>query len=485
MKRSISTVARILLAMLCIAIVLQCAQKAKEIPITTSSEEALSLFLEGQRLSENANFSEAREVLKKALEKDPDFAMAHFYLAYASETNSDFFQQMEKSASLVDHVSEGEKLFILASHATSLGNNIKANEMLERLATLYPSDKTVYNQIGINYWTQNNLEKSVEAYKTAIKIDPEYPSPYNMIGYAYSNLGKYDEAEKALKTYAQLIPNEPNPWDSYGEILMKQGKFDKSIVAYQKAIDLDPHFVIAYRGLCMNHVFKDQANEGRKQLVKLEELAQTDGDRYTALHTEALTYLCEGKYKAALSAKEKCIAVDEKQNDSLGKTNDLINIGTLYLFIGKVDQAEKFFDKAKKVIVNSDHSKDLKDEMLQNILFYRVEVALQKKDMETAKDKAAQYKKLTDENQNRTEIQAASRLMGMIALHEKRYDDAIAAFEQTNEQNPRNFCGMAKAYMGKKDKAKANEYWEKAANFNDMSWNYALIRAKAMKMASK
>ena len=482
MKRLSRVSAGIVVVLLCSMWIAQCTQAAKEIPITTSSEEALSLYLEGKALAEKSRFNEAREKYNLALEKDPDMAIAYLYRGYASETGDEYIRHIDKAASLADKVSEGEKLLILAIQARHNGDDTKANDMFERLAALYPSDKTVFNEMGLNYWSQNDFEKSVEAYKTAIDIDPEYPDPYNMLGYAYSRLGKYDEAESALKTYAELIPDESNPWDSYGEILMKQGKFDESIAAYQKAIDLDPQFAIAYRGVCMNKVFKGQADEGRKELVKLNEAAQTDGDRYTALHVEALSYLCEGDYKNALRAKQKCLQMAEKQNDVLGKANDLFNMADIYLLMDKPDQAQKSLDGVAMVMKNSDHSEKFKKEWLQWVHYTQTEIALKKQDLEQAKAAADLFRQAAEQDEDANEIKAAFELDGMIALHENRYDDAIAAFEQTNQQNPRNFCGLAQAYMKKGDKAKAQEYWEKAAHFNDMSWNYARIRAKAMKM---
>ncbi len=66
---------------------LQCslpADKAEKIPITTSSSEALDLFLQGRDLAEKIRFQEALRYFQEAVEEDPNFAMAHLNLAFPS-----------------------------------------------------------------------------------------------------------------------------------------------------------------------------------------------------------------------------------------------------------------------------------------------------------------------------------------------------------------------------------------------------------------
>jgi Tfp pilus assembly protein PilF len=51
----------------------------EEMPITTKSDEARKIFLQARQLFDNIRFDEARELFSKAIEKDPDFTLAHLY----------------------------------------------------------------------------------------------------------------------------------------------------------------------------------------------------------------------------------------------------------------------------------------------------------------------------------------------------------------------------------------------------------------------
>ena len=77
---------------------------------------------------------------------------------------------------------------------------------------------------------------------------------------------------------------------------------------------------------------------------------------------------------------------------------------------------------------------------------------------------------------------AAASSKGSIALEEKRYADAIQAFGKSNQQDPRILYLTALAMKGAGDTKGAAAMGKKAAAFNQLSFNYAYVRAKAMKM---
>ena len=53
----------------------------KEVPITTSSKEALNYFLDGRDKFDNNEFVAAASLFDKAIQTDPNFAIAYYYRA--------------------------------------------------------------------------------------------------------------------------------------------------------------------------------------------------------------------------------------------------------------------------------------------------------------------------------------------------------------------------------------------------------------------
>ena len=82
-------------------------------------------------------------------------------------------------------------------------------------------------------------------------------------------------------------------------------------------------------------------------------------------------------------------------------------------------------------------------------------------------------------------MRQAHELAGRIALAGKKYDEAIAEFQQANQLNPYNLFRLSLAYQWKKDKEKAREFCMKAAQDNTLPFlNYAFVRTRAAKMSS-
>lgn len=460
------------------------ATEKGEIPITTSSEEALLLYKQGRDLSERLRSHESIKYYDKAIAEDPDFAMAYLNLAFAHLTTGNpngFWENFNKAVSLKDKVSEGERLLILAVQAGADDNPTTQKELYLQLVKAYPGDKRAHYTFGLYYFGQREYDLAIEEFKKAIGLAPDFAPSYNELGYAHAYLGNYTEAEKTLEKYAELIPDEPNPYDSWAEILMKQGKFDKSIEVYKKALSLDPNFFSAYVGVGMNLIFKGKSDEGRAQFQKFHDIASTDGLRRQAIFWTVVSYIDEGKFDKALEEQQKGYAIAEKNNDVSSMSADLNTMGDILLETGKYDEAMAKYLKAVEVIEKSDRSKEIKEDTKQGFLYNETQIAIKKEDLVTAKSKAEEYRKQAETGHNPLDIQSYHELAGMIALHEKRYDDALKELNQVNQRNPRNLCRMAQAYEGKGDKVTAKKMWMKAANFNERNYNYIFIRNKAKK----
>src|SRR3989304_7087875 len=76
------------------------------IPVTTPSEQARTYFLKGLDLAEKFRHAEARAFFEKALEQDPNLAMAHLYLAFLQPTTRAAFQSLYRAKAFSGEVSE-------------------------------------------------------------------------------------------------------------------------------------------------------------------------------------------------------------------------------------------------------------------------------------------------------------------------------------------------------------------------------------------
>lgn len=453
----------------------------KKIPITTSSPEARELFLKGRDLQERLQGQEALQYLEKAITKDPNFAIAYLNFANSQPTAKGFFAQLDKAVALADKVSEGERLMILGAQAGATGNPAKQKEYYQKLVAAYPDDERAHNLLGNYFFGQQEFAQAIAEYKKVTDIAPNFSQPYNQMGYAYRFLENYAEAEKTFQKYIKLIPNDPNPYDSYAELLLKMGRFDESIKQYQAALSYNPNFVASYIGIATNLYLQGKHAEARTQLQKLYGIARNDGERRAALFSMTVSYVDEGNTEMALAEMDKQYALAKKINDAAAMSGDLGAMGNILYESGKYDEALAKFEKAQQLIETSNLSQGNKDFAKRGQLYNAGRVALMKKDLATAKAKAEEFRAQSEAAKNTFQIWLAHELAGSIALAEKNYDQAIAEFQQANQQNPYTLYRLALAYEGKGDMKNAKAFCTKAAHFNSLNnpLNYAFMRKKA------
>jgi eukaryotic-like serine/threonine-protein kinase len=168
---------------------------------TTSSLEALKAYSIGRKRKPGTG---SLVLLKRAIELDPNFAMAYAYLGRAYGDNDQpalSAESTRKAYQLRDRASAAERFFIEASYdAQVTGNQDKAKQTLEAWTQAYPRvpephifmARTICHPAG-------NYTKAIEECEKAIDVDPDYAGAYAILARSYQYLGELDQAQNALQ----------------------------------------------------------------------------------------------------------------------------------------------------------------------------------------------------------------------------------------------------------------------------------------------
>ena len=166
---------------------------------TTSSLEALQAYSLGQSDHLKADDEAAIPQLKRAVELDPNFAVAYATLgvAYGNEARTvESDKALRKANELLDRASEREKLYIQAHYNDQVTmDEEKALTIFAEWIQIYPRDDTPYDDAALAYQQLGQFEKAVEMSSQALRLDPHdrYASA-NLAG-AYEGLNRFDEAK--------------------------------------------------------------------------------------------------------------------------------------------------------------------------------------------------------------------------------------------------------------------------------------------------
>ncbi|HXJ89930.1 MAG TPA: protein kinase [Candidatus Binatia bacterium] len=173
---------------------------------TTSSLEALQAFSLGQAEHLKTDDEGAIAHLKKAVELDPNFAMAWATLGvcYNNTTRlTDAEAATRKAYDLRDRASEREKLYIQAHYYDQvILDPDKALAVYAEWRQTYPRDTVAYDNAALTYSTIGQHEKALELASQAMRLDPKDAYAYANLAGAYLALNRFDEAKSVAEQAA-------------------------------------------------------------------------------------------------------------------------------------------------------------------------------------------------------------------------------------------------------------------------------------------
>jgi serine/threonine protein kinase/tetratricopeptide (TPR) repeat protein len=170
---------------------------------TTGSLDALKAYSQGMSTRRRQGDAPSLPFFRKAIELDPDFALAHARLStvYGNIGETERMREhITRAHALKDRVSEPERLYILARyHQTVEGLPQKTIETYQIWIQTYPKDFVPHSNLAGMYSFRNEYEKAAEEYRTAISLAPDEPLPYGNLAGVYVALNKPDEARRLLE----------------------------------------------------------------------------------------------------------------------------------------------------------------------------------------------------------------------------------------------------------------------------------------------
>ena len=180
---------------------------------TTSSLEALKEFSLGEAAHSRFDEDAALPHLKRAVELDPNFAMALATLGVAYGNSGDpehRSEYLQKAFDVKDRASEREKFYISSHYYGTLrGQKDKDIETLEQWKQAYPRDTVPLNNLALTFQDIGQHEKGLANASEALRLDAKDPYAYQNVAAAYVYLNRFDEAQAVAE---QAIAQKAEPW---------------------------------------------------------------------------------------------------------------------------------------------------------------------------------------------------------------------------------------------------------------------------------
>jgi tetratricopeptide (TPR) repeat protein len=154
---------------------------------------------EGRALTMLQRYEDAQKTLQKAVEIDPNSALAHLSLGIAFREQQRYFLAERELKRAVELQND----WFLPHYHLALTYEAGKSEddaLREYTAALNLNDKNaaIYARMGLLYLSQKKYTAAAAALEKSLAIKPD-SDLYNKLGNAYFGMGKNDEASKAYR----------------------------------------------------------------------------------------------------------------------------------------------------------------------------------------------------------------------------------------------------------------------------------------------
>jgi serine/threonine protein kinase/Flp pilus assembly protein TadD len=451
--------------------------------ITTSSPEALKYYLEGRRHYERNLENEYKQsiaYMEKAVEIDPEFAMAYrsMAMAYANLGNSvEVRKYLKKALALSGRLPEYERLLVEGNDLYYDQDYAKAIEVLEHLAEAYPGYLLGRSYLAICYAEVGDLDKAIEQGEFIIQ-NLRTARMVRNLGAWYTGKGLYQKAEDLCLSFLREVDDNAMVRFDLVYCYLCRRQFELALAEAEKIYIFDPSWGKSVKGgvlLCKGDIAEAEKYLGREALL-----------------------LIRGKFEENISLSRDNL---EKSKGDKGKEAGAL--GGLSGALGKAgrfEEAYRAFDQSLKLSAECRSSAGesglpyLPNQQKFDLWAKGVLQASMKSFIEAQKT-AEELRSLIEKGINTKELGGYEYILGQIEFKKRNYRQAAELFgracgrldfegEWSRELAP-NFDNLARALYESGDLEKARQTFERITLLTTGRINDGDIYAKAFYMLGK
>jgi serine/threonine protein kinase/Tfp pilus assembly protein PilF len=459
--------------------------------ITTNSPEAYKYYSEGMRLFNKGENRQSIEFMERALEADPEFAMAYRAMAWSYDDLK--FRDLgktylQKALEFSERLSDRERLLIQGNfYHRSFRDNDKALEAYKQLLQLYPEDLTGNSDMARFYHSMELWDKIIELCDVNRKNKDDNVHTYTQLAAAYEAKGLYGKSAEILENYLKDFSDNALIREALALSYLCQGKNELALLEVEKALSLDPDFWQNFR--TKGHIYLSSGDfaQAEKEYQKILGLEEEASHQWGMTWLGSL-YLLEGKFEKSIDQLKHALALSKKLGEKGSESGFYTRLAYTYL---KSGHPEKALEESKK---GEQSSLEERGCMLchQNwALLYKGLAQIEENLMEEAQSTADELKELTQKELNTSYIRLYYHLVGMKELAGENFPAAIDYFTNavsllpyqytTDNLNDQAFFiePLAFAYYKSGELEKALETYERIVSLTvgRLHWGYEFAKS--------
>ena len=189
----------------------------------------------------------------------------------------------------------------------NLGDYGRASQAFFELVKLDSQDATSLCNYGASLLKTGEIDAAVQAFDKAISIRPDYERALINQGEALRAAGLPDRAIEVCSQALKVNPNSDEAHNNLGNALSDREFFEKAVVSYMKAIQINPDYAAAYNNL---GVALQKMGKYREAIGYFESAISKKNDYAAAYDNLGVSLRYDGRLSEALSASTICSSAE-------------------------------------------------------------------------------------------------------------------------------------------------------------------------------
>jgi serine/threonine protein kinase/predicted Zn-dependent protease len=395
--------------------------------ITTSSPEAFKYYAEGRKYHNSGDNRRSIELMEKAIEIDPGFAMAYRSMAM-SYNNLGLYSErtkfIQRALELSDRLSEAERYQIQGDfYSDSEKTYARAIEAFNNLLALYPDNTMASHNLGMLYGNLEEWDEAIKYYDVSARNKSEFVPTYIQLAEVYRAKELYAKARKVLEDFMRNFSENAPIRQGLADIHIDRGELDQAMAEIDKAFLLDPDDFLILRSKGDISLYKGDLAKAEGEYQKLLEMNEPVAHAW-GLSRLGSIQLLQGEYEKAKNAYKQGVGLAEMVGQNVWKSLFANGVAYAYLSSGDFEEALKYCQIAWESGEKGEYQ-----ESQRQALYLKTRVHIGMKSMESAQKTADELKQIIEKGLFKKAIRLHHHLMGLMELERKRYPQAIQYFE--------------------------------------------------------
>jgi serine/threonine protein kinase/tetratricopeptide (TPR) repeat protein len=465
--------------------------------ITTSSTEAYKHYSKGVVYYNKRKYRQCIALMEKAIEIDPEFAMAYWSMAKSYDglylfTEKD--KHIKKALQLIDRLSDRERYIIQGDFYTlSLKTYELAIDAYKKLVQLYPEDLIGNINLAGYYKNLEEWDKATKHYEVLIQNKEQALTPYTGLATIYRIRGLYDKAREALEYYLRNISDNEIIHRSLALTHICQGNLDLALFEMDKAISLEP---LHYENMMMKgdiYHFKGDLVRAEEEYRKLLEIKEP-ASRALGRGRLASLNLLKGRFEESKSHVKHILEIANKVDEKAWSAGWIVYLGYFLLRERNSKEALINFEKGENIAVEAQSLFWQRPN-----LYFKGIAYLDMESIDKAQRVAEELREVSQKGLSRNTMRTYYNLKGLIELEKRNFPLAIEHFKEAlsliysqyqsingiNNEHGLFMYSLALAYYKTGQIETAQEEFEKITHLTTGRLYYGDVYAKSFYMLGK